>query len=207
MMYLGAEKSNLLIQLKKYLRSGGHFQEEKQVDQMLCQYEYSNILAKKQYLERLILACHVRAYGDLYIPDIEWSEWTAFLSRVEEMSRMLLAELDVELKEMPLREIWYNGKLYSVMSDAVNWVRNSDIVVFLLQDDGEFFEDNIVAVDLAGNYLWSSRDVIEVKNRVGAAFVSLAAGKENSLYAGAYVGVRYELDIRTGKVLDSVITK
>ncbi|MCM1065669.1 MAG: hypothetical protein NC420_14620 [Eubacterium sp.] len=105
MMSLDAGNRDLLLQLKKYLRSGGHFREEKEIDQILCQYEAGSIPAKRQYLERLICVCHVKAYGDLYIPDIEWSEWLAFLSRIEEMSGMLLTGLDAEIKGIPLSGI------------------------------------------------------------------------------------------------------
>ncbi|MCM1539673.1 MAG: hypothetical protein NC121_00220 [Blautia sp.] len=94
MMSLDAGNREGLLQLKKYLRSGGHFREEKEIDQILCQYEVGSIPVKRQYLERLISVCHVKAYGDLYIPGIEWSEWLAFLSRIEEMAGMFLAELD-----------------------------------------------------------------------------------------------------------------
>lgn len=198
---------HILMQLKKYLHSGGHCKEEKDIDYILCQYHNQSILVKRQFLEKLAGLCQVRAYGDLFIPDIEWNEWLAFLSKATDVFKLLLAELEREVMEMPLSEISYNDKIYKVFSDATSWIIRQNVLVFLLKDNNEYFQDNIVAVDWEGNYLWSSKDVIDVKNRDGAVFVSLGAHEEDALHAIAWVGVNYELDIRTGRVLNAVITK
>ena len=207
LMNLNIEQHHILIQLKKYLHSGGHYGEEKDIDYIPCQYDYSSILIKRQYLERLTGFFHIRAYGDLYIPGIEWNEWLAFLSGAEDVFQALSAELERKVMEMPLAEVFYNDKIYNVSSDAVSWIQRQNVLVFLLSDNHEFFQDNIVAVDVRGDYLWSSRDVIEVEDRDGAVFVSLGGKGEDTLHAVTWVGINYELDIRTGEVLNKVITK
>ncbi len=206
-MYLSAKQADRLILLKGYLRSGGYLKEEKEIDRLLCQYDGSSVTVKRQYLKRLAALCRVRAYGDLYIPDVSWNEWMSFLSDTADMFRIHLSELEDTMIKMPLSEVCYHDKSYHVFSDAAGWIRRDDIFIFLLKDGNEYFQDNVAAFDLKGRLLWSSRETIDVKNRDGAVFVSLREGRENSVFATAWAGVRYELCIRTGRVLGAVITK
>ncbi len=206
-MFLSAECNNQLIKLKKYLHLGSHLNEEKEIDYILCQYDSKNVRIKQQFLKKIISVCDSRAYGDLYIPNVAHVEWIDFLSGIGNMFKAHLAKLQEQMESLPIAEITYNGKKYDVFQDVIQWVLTENVLIFLLKDGGEYFEDNIAAFDYKGDYLWSTRDTIDVKNRAGAVFVSLRQVKTNSVNANAWVGVNYELDIYTGKVLECIIVK
>lgn len=74
-------------------------------------------------------------------------------------------------------------------------------MVFLLKENEKYFQDNIVAVDFEGKYLWPSKDTINIENRDGAVFVSLKQRKKDSLHAAAWVGINYESDMNTGMIM------
>ena len=206
-MEFDIEQIDILIKLKNYLRMGGYPEEEKEIDHILCQYDSKNIMIKKQFLNKLMCLCHVRAYGDLYIPNIDYDKWISFLSEVSNVFQKLLSRIETQIKNLPISSIVYNGKDYDVFSDAVSWIQGDHVLVFLLKENEKYFQDNIVAVDFEGKYLWSSKDTINIENRDGAVFVSLKQRKKDSLHAAAWVGINYELDMNTGMILNRVITK
>lgn len=197
-MELDLEQTNLLIKLKQDLRLGGYEKEEQEIDRMLCQYDGANVITKRQFLNRLICLCRVKAYGELYIPNLAYGKWISFLSEVNEAFRGLLSQMETQIEKLPLSNISYNGKTYDVLSDAVTWIQSEKVLVFLLKDHGQYFEDNIVASDYEGNCLWSSKDTIDIKDRDGAVFVSLKQSGRGTLYVAAWVGITYEMDVGTG---------
>ncbi len=206
-MVFDVEQTNILIKLKSYLRMGGYLKEEKEIDDIICGYNNKNVMIKKQFLNKLICLCHIKAFGDLYIPNIGYSQWISFLSEISDLFQKLLSEIETQIKNLPISDVIYNGKEYHVLSDVISWIQSDHVLVFLLKDNDKFFQDNIVAVDFQGKYLWSSKDTIDVENRDGAVFVSLRQRKKETLHALAWVGVNYELDIKTGMIVNRIFTK
>lgn len=206
-MEFDRSETHILIRLKDTLRLGGHLEQEKDIDYILCQYASKNILTKKQYLHKLIMLCHIKAYGDLYIPNMEYHQWLSFLTEIQDLFQNHLSELERQITNMPISELSYNSKKYIVLSDAFCWIQNDDVLVFLLKDNDQYFQDNIVAVNFKGEYLWSTKDTINIKNRNGAVFIYLRKRTDKTVSATAWVGINYELDIKTGTIINSTITK
>ena len=75
--------------------------------------------------------------------------------------------------------------------------------------DGKEFNDNLVALDRNGNILWSSKEIIDVPNRLGACFVGLhnSSNEDCIVNAQAYVGINYAIEVYGGKVIKKKITK
>ena len=55
--------------------------------------------------------------------------------------------------------------------------------------------------------LWDSKKCIDCPNRMRTVFVGLNLYDESTIVTNAYVGVNYFIDIKTGTVTDSKITK
>ena len=176
-MEFDRSETHILIRLKDTLRLGGHLEQEKDIDYILCQYASKNILTKKQYLHKLIMLCHIKAYGDLYIPNMEYHQWLSFLTEIQDLFQNHLSELERQITNMPISELSYNSKKYIVLSDAFCWIQSDDVLVFLLKDKGE--------------YLWSTKDTINIKNRNGAVFIYLRKRTDKTVSATAWG--RYQL--------------
>lgn len=89
------------------------------------------------------------------------------------------------------------------------WVILHDIIVLLLKENNKEFNDNLVALDRKGNVLWSSKEIIEASNRLGACFVGLGESLNKGCIVNvqAYVGINYAIEVQRGRVISKTITK
>ena len=103
----------------------------------------------------------------------------------------------------------YDGKEFDTKRDVFNWVILHDIIVFLLKENNKEFNDNLVALDRKGNVLWSSKEIIEASNRLGACFVGLGESLNKGCIVNvqAYVGINYAIEVQRGRVISKTINK
>lgn len=114
-----------------------------------------------------------------------------------------------EMSKITFKKFTFGGKVFDTKRDVFNWVIMNDVIVFLLKENSKVFNDNLVALDGKGNVLWSSKEIIDVPNRLGACFVGLCTGfnEDCIVNAQADVGINYAIEAYSGKVIRKTITK
>lgn len=150
---------------------------------------------------------HVRAYGDLYTPNISFVDWNAKLSNFRNLLSQLNDALNKESSLVTFEKFKFNDIEYSVKRDSFNWIILPDCIVLVLKANEEYFEDNLMCLDYCGNVLWSSIDNIECSNRRGACFVGLSEYTEELIIAHAYVGINYTINAVTGEIQEKKIVR
>lgn len=205
---LSTDIRNLAIRIKDLLRRSNH-SEWMDVDYFLCQYDYKNIYDKEELINSMLGVCHIRSYGDLSVSGIEYSAWVNLLDFFSGLLREHQSKLYAEISKITFPKLAFNGKEFDIKRDAFNWIIINNVVVLLLKENNKEFNDNLIAVDIEGKVLWSSVDIINVSNRLGACFVGLHTdfNDESIVIAQAYVGINYIIEADTGKIIKKMITK
>lgn len=65
---------------------------------------------------------HVRAYGDLYTPNISFVDWNAKLSNFRNLLSQLNDVLNKESSLVTFEKFKFNDIEYSVKRDSFNWI-------------------------------------------------------------------------------------
>ena len=78
--------------------------------------------------------------------------------------------------------------------------------------DVEDIMRNIAAFDKQGNLIWRIRDIRDIENipdrkRGGACYTGMSVDEEKNLWIFNFIGQRYRVDYKTGKILESQYTK
>ena len=190
------------IQLKGLLSNEGFEAEARSVDFFLCQYDYVGLQDKEELIDSMLITLNRTRCAETRISD-ETSQCT-------EGYVFLLSDLKNKLEEIHnirFRCFRYNDKEYLVDRDVFDWIITENQIIFLINENGEVFEDNLVALNTAGEVIWDSRKWGEGSNRIGAAFVALRPFDETTVIANAYAGFFYFADIKTGKIKDMKFAK
>lgn len=196
------------IKIKGLFKSGEHESEASEIDYFLCRYDYKNIIGKSDLINSILCVCHIKAYGDLYIPDISYEEWQCILSSFANKLFLLKEELIKEENQILFDSFQYGKKQFLFKRDVFNWIIKPNCVIFLLKEEGKCFNDNLVALDYSGKILWCSLDTITCKDRMGACFVGLREGDDSeNIIAQSYVGINYVINALTGEIRESIIVK
>ncbi|MBO5326069.1 MAG: hypothetical protein J6A80_07560 [Lachnospiraceae bacterium] len=205
---LSTDITNIGIKLKELLKGSNH-SEWRDVDYFLCQYDYKNIYDKEELIRSMLGVCHIRAYGDLYVLGIEYIDWINLLGVFAALLRGYQSDLTDEVSKISFDKFTFDGKEFDIKRDVFNWVITDDVIVFLLKENSKEFNDNLVALDRKGNILWSSKEIIDVPNRLGACFVGLHNGinEDGIINAQSYVGINYAIEVNSGKVIRKKTTK
>lgn len=172
-------------------------------------YGDKNIYDKEELIHSMLCACHIRAYGELYVSGIEYAEWINILGVFSGLLRGYQSKLSDELSKITIKKFTYDGKEFDTKRDVFNWVIMNDVIVFLLKENNKEFNDNLVALDENGNVLWSSKEIIDTPNHLGTCFVGLRENFDEDyiVNAQAYVGINYTIEACYGKVIAKTITK
>lgn len=196
------------IKIKELLKSGRYEKEASNIDFFLCQYDYKNVFGKSELIDSIIGACNIKEYGKLHIPNILHEEWLSILFSFRNKLDQMKGELIRDIAQISFETFQLGEKEFSFKKDVFGWVIKLNCLIFLLMEDGKFFNDNLVALEGSGKMLWCSSDNITCKNRMGACFVGLREenGEEN-IIAQAYAGVNYIINAATGEVRESKIVK
>ena len=199
---------NMAIKIKDLLKESNQSQ-WKDVDYFLCQYNYKNIYDKEELIRSMLSVCHVRAYGELYVSSIGYAEWINMLGIFSGLLREYQSKLCDEISKINFEKFKFNGKEFDTKRDVFNWVIMNDVIVFLLKENNKEFNDNLVALDGNGNVLWSSKEIIDVSNRLGACFIGLRTGfsEDGIVNVQTFVGINYAIEVHSGKVIRKTITK
>lgn len=205
---LSKDITNTGIKIKEIFK-GSNRSEWRDVDYFLCQYDYKSVYDKEELIRSMCSVCHIRAYGDLYVSGIEYVDWINLLEVFSTLLRGYQSELRDEMSKITFENFTYAGKEFDTKRDVFNWVITDDVIVLLLMDNKKEFNDNLVAVDRNGNILWSSKEIIDVPNRLGACFVGLynSSNEDGIVNAQAYVGINYAIEVHSGKVIRKRTTK
>jgi len=205
---LNTDITNTGIKIKELLKGSNH-REWRDVDYFLCQYDYKNVYDKEELIRSMLSVCHIRAYGDLHVLGIEYVDWLNLLGVFSTLLREYQSKLSDEISKITFDKFTFDGKEFDAKRDVFNWVIMDDVIVFLLKENNKEFNDNLVAVDRNGNILWSSKEIIDVPNRLGACFVGLhnSSNEDCIVNAQAYVGINYAIEVYGGKVISKKITK
>ena len=205
---LNTDIINTGIKIKELLK-GSNNRECRDIDYFLCQYDYKNVYDKEELIRSMLSVCHIRAYGDLHVLGIEYVDWLNLLGVFSTLLREYQSKLSDEISKITFDKFTFDGKEFDTKRDVFNWVIMDDVIIFLLKENNKVFNDNLVAVDRNGNILWSSKEIIDVPNRLGACFVGLlnSSNEDSIVFAQAYVGINYAIEVYGGKVIRKKITK
>jgi len=167
---------------------------------------------KEVLLDEVINKLNSYEFKSLSVAGVGYDEWIKLLKEYSDYLRIQKNILRTELHNIKPKTFVYNGKTYDLKKNVCTCIATKGVYVFLLQEDGNYFDDNLVAVDRKGHIKWSSRERIDVKNRFGACFIYLGADRQNKdysqcIFAYAFVGIDYVLDPVDGKVIDKMFIK
>ena len=191
------------INIKKCLKSAGYEEDAAHIDNYLCQYDYKNIYDKLEMISSILYTFNSRRCCELFIPESVVESIEEYCNKISQLKM----NLEEEMKSISFDGFIYNDREYILMRDAFNWILNEKWIVVLLKENGEFFNDNLVALNPFGKVMWSSLECIECKDRIGASFVDLKELSGDYVCANTYVGINYSLNAMTGEIYEKEIVK
>lgn len=199
---LSIEIVDLGIELKCLLNEFGYERDATSVDYFLCQYDCKCVNDKEELIDSMLEKFNWRRCAEMFVSDETLQCIKKYCSLLEELRNRFS-----EIYNIGFHSFQYNNKEYLVNRDIFNWVITRDQIIFLIKEKGKYIEDNLVSLNNFGDVLWDSKKCIDCPNRMGTVFVGLNLYDESTIVTNAYVGVNYFMDIKTGTVTDSKITK
>ena len=199
---MSTEMVDLGIHLKELLKKDGNESDVATVDYFLCQYDYLCINDKKELIESMFVTFNSRRVAEMFISDVTLQ----CIKRFCDLLNGLKLSFN-EIHNVNFSRFLYKDKEYLVNRDVFEWVITSEHTIFLLKENNQYFEDNLVALNSFGEVIWDSKKDIDCRDRRGAIFVGLSLFDETTIVVNAYIGINYYVDIKTGTVKDKIITK
>lgn len=191
------------IKIKECLKKLNYGEEATIIDTFLCQYEYRNLSDKQELISSILYTFTSKRLQEMFVSKVLFEDIVDFCNCL----RVLMNNLQEEMKEISFDKFLYNDKEYIVKRDVFSYIIMEKCMIVLLKENGKYFEDNLVAIDHSGKLLWGSSECIDCKDRSGACFVRLRELSGDVICAHAFVGVNYFINSRTGKVLERKIVR
>lgn len=81
----------------------------------------------------------------------------------------------------------HNDKEYLVTRDVFNWIILDDQIIVLLQENGSYFEDNLVVYTYVGIKYFMDIKTGEIKDKIITKLKMMMAWRDNFEYKTGYV--------------------
>ena len=111
--------------------------------------------------------------------------------------------------EVDKNAIIIGGKRVEFEYDIEDIKEIEGIIAVLLDSSGVHFSNNVFGLNQDGDLLWQIQDPSEVYNVIphGVPYVAIRINEAKQLEAFDWGSMKYTVDLKTGKIIDSRWTK